>query len=68
MKEKIKENYNKLITGKYYNIDYNRIPPQEREEVVQKAMREGLVRMFGGIGMAIVLSVLLIWVLFNIKV
>lgn len=68
MKEKLKQKVDYVVQGKYYNIDYNRIRPEDREAIVQKALKAGVGRMVIGSGMTLVFIALIFWLINNVTV
>lgn len=65
---KMRQKYDQMIQGKYYNVDYNRIKPEERDEIVGNAVKDGVARMSIGLLGALALVGLLFWVITNMKV
>lgn len=63
---KIKQKVDYLVQSEYYNIDYNKIRPEERDAVVSKALKAGVSRMVIGLGMTIVFVALIFWLVNNV--
>lgn len=68
MKEKLKQKVDYVVQGKYYNIDYNRIRPEDRKAIAQKALKAGVSRMVIGSGMTLVFIALIFWLINNVTV